>query len=176
MIKVLDLFSSNGSTWFDKTFFERWAVKNDIRDGDYKIANGKQTLTITPNIKVNIFDKQDWELLKIQNWQYSYELARADVIYLDPPHCLQTTGIMNEKYTHLPKNWVEAISNMWWNVNKLAKESTTTILKWNANEIPLKSILDLAKQNRIEPLFGDRTKTKTYWVVLRKILLPSEEC
>ena len=158
-MRIFDAFCSNGSTWIDKDFFKStWVIKNDIRNGEYLIGN-RQKIFIKPDTDIDMFKKHD-KFIMLENF---------DIIYLDPPHSLRTTGIINEKYTHLPKDWESAINNMWDNVNKLAVPNTTIILKWNeTGKIAIESIIKLAKANNIIPMFGSKVRTLTYWIVFRK--------
>ena len=163
---VFDAFCSNGSTWIDKEWFNSFTVvKNDIRNGEFLIG-GRQKIIIEPNTSINMFEfVEEIDIKYIKSCSFTNEF---DLIYLDPPHSLKTTGIMNEKYTHLPNDWMKTISNMFANTDRLANQKTTIILKWNENEIPIKEILNIAKSNNIYPLFGSKVRTKTYWIVFKQ--------
>ena len=159
---IFDAFCFNGSTWIDKDFFNsNNVIKNDLRVGKY-IVGGRQNIFIKPNCRLDMFRENSCIAME----------QKIDIIYLDPPHSLKTTGIMNEKYTHLPENWITAINNMWKNVCCLSNHNLNSviILKWNENEISINTILKIAIANHIYPLFGSKIRTKTYWIVLHRVV------
>ena len=140
--KVFDMFCSNGSTHYDKDFFNsKQVLKNDTRSGDYQIYH--QKLVIRTDSHLDMFKLHDLAIT-------------ADVVYLDPPHLKDgASGIMFKKYTSLPNDWEKAIDNMFANAVQIAP---VVVLKWCDSEIELSKILDIAEKY-FYITFGNRRKT-----------------
>jgi len=145
MIKVFDMFSSNGSTWFNKTYFKNQVIKNDIRKGKFEIY--KQTISINPDVMINAFEPSS-----------DFVNIKADLVYLDPPHLkFGSTGIMVQKYGVLPEHVSSAMNSMFWNASQIAP---IAILKWNDNFMSIKEILKYAEPYFIIG-FGNRRSSNT---------------
>lgn len=154
MTKIFDMFCSNGSTWFDKDYFNNKTIKNDKREGEFDIYG--QKIIIKPDFQIDVFNT-------IINDEYR---NLADLVYMDPPHLkYNSTGIMVKKYTTLPLNWKEALDIMFQNARTIAP---LAILKWNDIHFDVNIVLEIAKKY-FHIGFGNRNKkatTSSYFILL----------
>ena len=151
---MIDLFCSNGSTWYNKTYFINEVIKNDIRKGKYIIGSNlfNQIIDIKPDIQYDVLNV-------INDFQIS-----DDVVYLDPPHLIGVkSGIMVQKYTSLDN--IKQIETLAINCNKLSDKFL--IIKWNDNDCEIESFLNYFRPYFIDTIrFGDRKKKNTSWLVI----------
>ena len=152
---MIDLFCSNGSTWYNKKYFLDEVIKNDIRKGKYVVGTNlfNQVLDINPDIQYNVLDDiiEDDKL-------------KDEIVYLDPPHLIGAkTGIMYQKYTAL-KN-IQQIETLAINCNKISDKFL--IIKWNDNDVDIESFLNYFRPYFIDTIrFGDRKKRNTSWLII----------
>ena len=152
---MIDLFCSNGSTWYNKKYFLDEVIKNDIRKGKYVVGSSRynQILDINPDIQYNVLDDiiEDDKL-------------KDEIVYLDPPHLIGAkTGIMVQKYTAL-KN-IQQIETLAINCNKISDKFL--IIKWNDNDVDIESFLNYFRPYFIDTIrFGDRKKKNTSWLII----------
>lgn len=157
-MKIFDMFASNGSTYFDKQYFNKYVIKNDIREGVFSICNGMQYIKIEPNTK--------FDLLNYVNYDNKFLLycGKFDMVYADPPHLINKSGVINEKYTSLNKlNYLTQIKNMIINASHLTNR--WFILKWNDKDVHINKVIEIAKEFFFV-IFGTRTRANTYWILM----------
>lgn len=149
-MKILDLFCSNGSTWIDKTYFCRNVLKNDIRNGSYikgENTHKPQTIVITPDIQFDVLNQK----LK------PGDIPIHEVVYADPPHIVNATGIMFETYGTLFDNWRDQLDNLFYNLNLIT--GNVLIFKWNDRSISSKNIIKEASKYFVPGIKFELPKT-----------------
>ena len=158
---MIDLFCSNGSTWYNKKYFLDEVIKNDIRKGKFVVGSNlfNQVLDINPDVQYDVLDSiiEDDKL-------------KDGIVYLDPPHLIGVkTGIMYQKYTAL-KN-IQQIETLAINCNKISDKFL--IIKWADNDVDIETFLNYFRQYFIDTIrFGDRKKKSTAWLI---IMIKKEE-
>ncbi len=158
-MKILDCFSGNLSTWFDKEFAKKNVVKNDIRKGLTFDKMG-QKIEIVADYDYNIFKENT-----------IIDGGKFNLIYADPPHLLNTSGILYKTYTDLNAYQLLTIEqdliNMLNNLNDNLSINGVVIIKWNNKEFSLKSLF---KKSKLKLLFGTTNykKIETYYYVAIK--------
>ena len=158
---MIDLFCSNGSTWYNKKYFLDEVIKNDIRKGKFVVGTNlfNQVLDINPDIQYNVLDDviEDDKL-------------KDDIVYLDPPHLIGVkTGIMYQKYTAL-KN-IQQIEILAINCSKISDKFL--IIKWADNDVDIDTFLNYFRPYFIDTIrFGDRKNKNTAWLI---IMIKKEE-
>ena len=152
--KMIDLFCSNGSSWYNKKFFISDVIKNDIRKGKYVVGNNlfNQVINIQPDRQIDML-----------NELYKGEL-RDKVVYLDPPHLIGAkSGIMVQKYTSLENEK---------QIEMLAKNCETIsdmflIIKWYDKDLVIDSFLNYFRPYFVDTIrFGDKKKKNTSWIII----------
>lgn len=152
---MIDLFCSNGSTWYNKSYFLNECIKNDIRKGKYVVGSNSfnQVLDINPDYQLDVLNK-----LIPDN------LLKDEVVYLDPPHLINVkSGIMFQKYTSLDS--IKQIEILAENCNKISDKFL--IIKWNDLNLDVESFLNYFRKYFIDTIrFGDRKKKNTSWLII----------
>ncbi len=158
-MKILDCFSGNLSTWFDKDFAKNNVVKNDIRKGLTLNKKG-QIIEIVADYNYNIFAENT-----------IIDKGNFNLIYADPPHLINTSGIMFTTYTDLTAYQLLTIENdiinMLNNINDNLSVNGVVLIKWNNKDFPLKPLF---KKSKLKLLFGTTNykKVDTYYYVAIK--------
>lgn len=152
---MIDLFCSNGSTWYNKKYFIEECIKNDIRKGKYVVGSKKhnQILDINPDMQLDVL-----------NSLVPDNVLKDEVVYLDPPHMINVkSGIMYQKYTSLSS--VKQIEVLAENCNKISDKFL--IIKWNDLHLDIESFLNYFRKYFIDTIrFGDRKKKNTSWLIV----------
>ena len=151
---MIDLFCSNGSTWYNKQFFLNDCIKNDIRSGKYVVGSNlfNQVLDIQPDYQIDML-----------NEIYSGGL-RDKIVYLDPPHLIGAkSGIMVEKYTSLDnEKQIEILAK-----NCEIISDMFLIIKWYDKDLHIESFLDYFRPYFTDTImFGDRKKQGTSYIII----------
>ena len=158
-MKILDCFSGNLSTWFDKEFAKNNVIKNDIRKG-LTINKQDQIIEIIADYNYNIFGENT-----------IIDGGNFNLIYADPPHLRKTSGIMFKTYTDLTAYQLltieQDIINMLNNFNDNLSENGVVIIKWNNKDFQLKPLF---KKSKLKLLFGTTNykKVETYYYIAVK--------
>ena len=158
-MKILDCFSGNLSTWFDKDFAKKNVVKNDIRKG-LTLEKQGQIIEIIADYNHNIFK----ENTIIDDGEFN-------LIYADPPHLINTSGIIYKTYTDLNAYQLLTVEhdliNMLNNLNNNLATNGVVLIKWNNKDFSLKPLF---KKSKLKLLFGTTTykKAETYYYVAVK--------
>lgn len=151
---MIDLFASNGSTWYNKRYFLDEVIKNDIRSGKYVVGSNlfNQVLDIKPNYQIDML-----------NEIYSGGVLKDKIVYLDPPHLFNATGIMEQKYTSLKsEKQIEILAE---NCNIIS--DMFLIIKWYDKDLNIESFLNYFRPYFIDTIrFGDRKKSGTSWLII----------
>ena len=151
---MIDLFCSNGSTWYNKKYFLDEVIKNDIRNGKYVVGTNlfNQVLEIKPDIQIDML-----------NELYDGKMS-DEVVYLDPPHLIGAkSGIMVQKYTSLES--VNQIKILAENCNIISDKFL--IIKWYDKDLDIESFLNYFRPYFIDTIrFGDRKKKNTSWLII----------
>jgi site-specific DNA-adenine methylase len=159
IMKILDCFSGNLSTWFDKNFAKNRVVKNDIRKG-LTLEKQGQIIEIIADYNYNMFS----ENTIIDNGEF-------DLIYADPPHLINASGIMFKTYTDLNAYQLLSVEydliNMLNNLNDNLSVNGVVIIKWNNKDFALKPLF---KKSKLKLLFGTTNykKVETYYYIAVK--------
>lgn len=152
---MIDLFCSNGSTWYNKKYFIEECIKNDIRKGKYVVGSNlfNQVLDIQPDIQLDVL-----------NSLVPDNILKDEIVYLDPPHMFNVkSGIMFQKYTSLSS--VKQIEVLAENCNKISDKFL--IIKWNDLHLDIESFLNYFRKYFIDTIrFGDRKKKNTSWLIV----------
>ena len=152
---MIDLFCSNGSTWYNKTYFLNDCIKNDIRKGRYEVGTNlfSQYIDIYPDYQIDVLNE-----LVPDN------ILKKDVVYLDPPHLIgEKTGIMVKKYTSLDN--VGQIEILAENCNRISDKFL--IIKWNDRNLDIDSFLQYFRNYFVDTIkFGDRKKRSTSYLII----------
>lgn len=159
--KILDLFCSNGSTWIDKNYFNNKVIKNDIRCGTYikgEKTSKPQKIIIKPDYMIDLLNKRIGR----------DELPNSDIVYVDPPHIVNATGIMFETYGTLFDNWSDQLDNLIENINVVC--NYICIFKWNDRSISVKNIIKKMEKYFIAGIKYELPKThnKTFMILFIK--------
>lgn len=158
-MKILDCFSGNLSTWFDKDFAKSNVVKNDIRKGLTLNKKG-QIIEIVADYDYNIFAENT-----------IIDKGNFNLIYADPPHLINSSGIIFTTYTDLNAYQLLTIEqdliNMLNNINDNLSVNGVVLIKWNNKDFPLKPLF---KKSKLKLLFGTTNykKVETYYYVAIK--------
>lgn len=152
---MIDLFCSNGSTWYNKKYFINNVIKNDLRSGKYLVGSEKhsQILDIITDTNIDILN------YKLEMYPFMDE-----VVYLDPPHLLNTkTGIMVQKYGKLDS--LIQIENLAYNCSLIS--SKYLIIKWYDKDLKIDKFLDYFRPYFVDTIkFGDRKKSCSSWLII----------
>lgn len=156
---ILDACCGGRQFWTDKQHPN--AIYIDIRRED-------QPLKIRPNFTV-----QPDKIMDFRDMDFSDKSFK--LVIWDPPH-LKTLGInsiMRKKYGGLnPETWPSDLKRGFSECWRVLDDYGTMVLKWCAEEIPLKKVLALfPEQPLIVHISGN--KNKTCWCCFLKI--PKEE-
>ena len=137
------------------------------------------------------FDKQNVDVLFMDNRTYQEELesghvvnvnpdvvadfrempfedASFNLVVFDPPHLLRAgpKSWLAKKYGKLnPETWQDDLSRGFTECMRVLKPNGTLIFKWNEDQIKLKEVLETTE---FKPLFGNK-RSKTHWLVFMKI-------
>lgn len=152
---MIDLFCSNGSTWYNKKYFIDECIRNDIRKGKYLVGskNHNQIIDINPHFQMDVLNE-----LVPDN------VITDEIVYLDPPHLMNVnSGIMFQKYTSLKsEKQIEILAE---NCNKISDRFL--IIKWNDLHLNIESFLKYFRKYFIDTIrFGDRKNKSTSWLIL----------
>ena len=151
---MIDLFCSNGSTWYNKKYFLDDVIKNDIRKGKYVVGTNlfNQTLDIQPNIQLDVLNITHKDIIK------------DEIVYLDPPHLIgHKSGIMFQKYTSLDN--IEQIKTLAINCNNMSDKFL--IIKWADNDVDIETFLNYFRPYFIDTIrFGDRKNKNSSWLIV----------
>ena len=152
---MIDLFCSNGSTWYNKKYFLDEVIKNDIRKGKYVVGSNlfNQVLDINPDVQYDVL-----------NGIIEDEEFKDEIVYLDPPHLIGAkSGIMFQKYTSL-KN-IKQIEILAENCRNISDKFL--IIKWADNDVDIETFLKYFRPYFIDTIrFGDRKKKNTAWLII----------
>lgn len=151
-MRILDLSAGNRSIWFNK--------------------NHPQAVYLDKRFEVNpdfICDTRKLPSLIGENF---------DLIVWDPPH-LNTgkNSRMAKCYGHhTTAEILDTIEKTSVEAHRISRQNALMAFKWNDHDIKLERVLKLMPQ--WEPLFGhctnkDRPRSKTYWVMLKRIERPN---
>ena len=136
------------------------------------------------------FDKQNVDVLFMDNRTYQEELesghvvnvnpdvvadfrempfedASFNLVVFDPPHLLRAgpKSWLAKKYGKLnPETWQDDLSRGFTECMRVLKPNGTLIFKWNEDQIKLKEVLETTE---FKPLFGNK-RSKTHWLVFMK--------
>ncbi|MFL2133037.1 SAM-dependent methyltransferase [Desemzia sp. FAM 23990] len=136
------------------------------------------------------FDKQNEDILFMDNRTYYEELETGHVVnispdvvgdfrkmpfeddsfYLvvfDPPHLLRAgpKSWLAKKYGKLnPDTWQEDLGKGFNECMRVLKPNGTLVFKWNEDQVKLKDVLATTSY---KPLFGNK-RSKTHWLVFMK--------
>lgn len=136
------------------------------------------------------FDKQNVDVLFMDNRTYQEELesghvvnvnpdvmadfrempfedASFNLVVFDPPHLLRAgpKSWLAKKYGKLnPETWQDDLSRGFTECMRVLKPNGTLIFKWNEDQIKLKDVLETTE---FKPLFGNK-RSKTHWLVFMK--------
>lgn len=149
---IIDLFASNGSTWFNKSYFINDCLKNDIRKGVYRVGKPPyyQDIIINPDTTLDVLNEEVFTDLS------------SEVVYIDPPHLMNiTSGIMFQKYTSLSS--VEQLENLALNCSKIS--DNLLIIKWNDKSIKIDQFLSYFEKYFITTIKWDAV---SYLIVMIK--------
>ena len=158
-MKILDCFSGNLSTWFDKDYAKNNVVKNDIRK-DLTLEKMGQKIKIVADYDYNIFAENT-----------IIDGGDFNLIYADPPHLITTSGIMFKTYTDLNAYQLLTVEqdliNMLNNLNDNLSANGVVLIKWNNTDFSLRPLF---KKSKLKLLFGTTNykKTETYYYVAIK--------
>lgn len=127
-----------------------------------------------PRSKGSIAERPNWECqpdMIMDFTKLEFEDKKFKLVVWDPPHLksLGETSIMRTKYGCLnAETWQYDLSKGFSECWRVLEDYGVLIFKWNEEEIELKDVLKLFKQ---EPLFGHITgsKSKTIWLCFMKI-------
>lgn len=152
---MIDLFASNGSTWYNKRYFLDELIKNDIRSGKYVVGTNlfNQVLEIHPDYQVDML-----------NEIYKGGVLKDKVVYLDPPHLIGAkSGIMVEKYTSLEnEKQIEILAK-----NCEIISDMFLIIKWYDKDLDIDSFLNYFRPYFVDTIrFGDRKKVGNSWLII----------
>lgn len=152
---MIDLFCSNGSTWYNKKYFIEECIRNDIRKGKYVVGSNlfSQILDINPHYQMDLLNKLVPD-----------DFLNDKIVYLDPPHMMNVkSGIMFQKYTSLDS--IEQIKILAENCNKIS--DMFLIIKWNDLHLDIESFLNYFRKYFVDTIrFGDRKKNNTSWLII----------
>ena len=147
-MKILDCFSGNLSTWFDKDFAKNNVVKNDIRKG-LTLEKQGQIIKIVADYNNNMFAENT-----------IIDGGGFNLIYADPPHLITTSGIMFKTYTDLNAYQLLTVEqdliNMLNNLNDNLSANGVVLIKWTIRF----SIDPLFKKSKLKLLFGTTSYKK----------------
>jgi len=91
------------------------------------------------------------------------------LVAFDPPHLVYNgkSGWLAKKYGKLGEDWRTDLRAGFSECFRVLRPLGTLVFKWNENDIPLRSILELTDQR---PLFGNRfgKSAKSHWLVFMK--------
>lgn len=101
-----------------------------------------------------------------------------DLVVFDPPHMnLGPNSNMSKRYGHhTTAEILTLVEGTAKEANRVTKQNALMALKWNDHDIKLQRVFDLMPQ--WEPLFGqlvkmsgshDKSRSQTYWVMLKKV-------
>ena len=158
-MKILDCFSGNLSTWFDKDFAKTNVVKNDIRK-NLTLDKMGQKIEIIADHNKNMFAKNT-----------IIDGGEFNLIYADPPHLIKTSDIMFKTYTDLNAYQLLTVEqdliNMLNNLNDNLSANGVVLIKWNNRDFSLRPLF---KKSKLKLLFGTTTykKVETYYYVAVK--------
>lgn len=146
-MKILDVSAGNRAMWFNKT--NPLTTFVDIRP------------EVNPDI---VADTRDLPMLDTSDF---------DLVVFDPPHVnCGANSIMGQTYGHFTSQEIrDIVEGTGKEVARLLKPNGLLIFKWNDHDQKLDNMIALMPQ--FEPLFGQRTGTRTkhasgtYWVTLR---------
>lgn len=163
-MKILDLFCSNGSTWIDKDYFKKEVLKNDIRFGEfYKLDSCdsnqyNQKLSIITDYNVDVLNQ-------IIN---KHDLPISDIVYADPPHLVNATGIMFKTYGTLFDNWSWQLDNLVENCNIVCNK--ILIFKWNDKDISYQDLVNKFSKYFVPGIrfIDKKSRSKSYLIIFLK--------
>ena len=89
------------------------------------------------------------------------------LVVFDPPHVVRGAplGIVTKKYGTLSRDWQALLRRGFEECFRVLRQDGTLIFKWGETDVPVSQILRLTPH---KPLFGQRTKAATHWVVFMK--------
>jgi Methylase involved in ubiquinone/menaquinone biosynthesis len=130
MIDILDVCCGSKMFWFDKN--NENVVFMDNRELSDVLCDGR-ILEIQPDI---VGDFRDMP----------FPAETFHMVVLDPPHLLRVgeNSWLAKKYGKLGENWKQDIEKGFSECFRVLKKNGTLIFKWNAQQIKLKEVLDLA--------------------------------
>lgn len=158
-MKILDCFSGNLSTWFDKEFAKKNVIKNDIRK-NLTLKKQDQIIEIVADYNYNMFRENT-----------IIDGGNFNLIYADPPHLINVSGIMYKTYTDLNAYQLLTVEqdliNMLNNLNDNLSDNGIVIIKWNNKHFSLKPLF---KKSKLKLLFGTTNykKVETYYYIAIK--------
>ena len=137
---ALDVCCGSRMMWFDKQ--DERAVFVDKRNESHILCDDR-VLNITPDIQA------DFTALPFPDESFY-------IVAFDPPHLVNAgdKSWLAKKYGKLQNNWQVDLAKGFEECFRVLKPNGTLVFKWNENQVPVKSILLLAKR---EPLFGHTT-------------------
>ena len=152
MKKIIDVCCGSRMFWFDKE--NKDTVFMDNREFEDTLCDGRK-LIVAPDVV------GDFRNIPFKDNSFY-------MVVFDPPHLLRVgeNSWLAKKYGKLGENWKQDIEQGFLECFRVLKENGTLIFKWNAQQIKLKEVLDLAPQ---KPLFGNKNRgTETFWLVFVK--------
>ncbi len=149
--KILDACCGSKMFWFDKSnenviFMDNRTFKGTLCDG--------RKIEIAPDV---VGDFRD---MPFRDNQFK-------LVVFDPPHLVRAgdNSWLAKKYGKLnPKTWRQDIKQGFNECMRVLEEYGILVFKWNEDQIKLKEILNLIKQ---QPLIGNK-RAKTHWLVFMK--------
>ncbi len=153
---ILDACCGGRMMWFNKHHPNTLYI--DIREEDKGCIPIRKGFDVKPD---KIMDFRD----------LSFPDKSFKLVAWDPPHLkrLGETSIMRKKFGCLnSETWQHDLSKGFRECWRVLEDYGVLIFKWNEEDIKLKTILKLFKE---EPLFGHTTgsKSKTHWLCFMKI-------
>lgn len=155
MIKaILDMCCGSRMFWFNKQ--DPRAVYLDARAEKHELCDGRK-LVIRPDVL------GDFRQLPFADGQFK-------VVVYDPPHLRRAgpNGWMRKKYGQLDKeNWRDDLRAGFKEGFRVLESGGVLIFKWNATQIPVKQIIELADE---QPFIWQRAgkADKTHWILFFK--------
>lgn len=144
--------------WFDP--HDARALFVDIRRETHPVdigtpgTKGRSAIVVEPDVIAN------FEQLPFADNSFP-------LVVFDPPHVYrnEAKGLITKKYGVLVREWRDVLRHGFAECFRVLKPTGTLIFKWGETEYPLPMVLELTDQ---KPLFGQRTRPTTNWVVFMK--------
>ncbi|MDR1519951.1 MAG: class I SAM-dependent methyltransferase [Planctomycetota bacterium] len=152
----MDVCCGSRAFWFDKA--DTRALFIDNRTVETTLCDGR-TFTIAPD---RIGDFRN----------LPFPDASFPLVIFDPPHLRQAgkSSWLRVKYGVLSDEWRDDLRRGFAECFRVLQPLGTLVFKWAETQIKLADVLALASH---KPLFGNRIRAGTHWVVFQKEGKPS---